>query len=182
VAPFEDVGSNLGVGVDRGFGPSERRAKLLAVGTQLTKEPFLALAALAWADGRMTKEESAGLLRAASTFGVVEDDYQAVAAATETAVELGDVDLGSITEWAKALTYAFACWLTQIDGSMNASERETLQRLGEGLGLPDLKLKAAASAAFDISCLPGGHKPERYDLVALEARLREKLPSLAPKD
>jgi hypothetical protein len=66
-----------------------------------------------------------------------------------------------------------------MDGSLNAAERDSLVALGKSLDLPELKLKSAASAAFDIACLPGGHKPDRYDFAALEERLKTKLPSLA---
>ena len=38
--------------------------------------------------------------------------------------------------------------------------------------------KAAASAAFDITCLPGGNRPEKFEFEKLEARLRDKLPAL----
>ena len=40
------------------------------------------------------------------------------------------------------------------------------------------KLKSAASAAFDITCLPGGNRPEKFEFSKLEQRLRDKLPAL----
>jgi hypothetical protein len=128
----------------------------------------------------MTKEESTGLLRAAEACGLEGDDLQALQAATHEQIDLEHIDLSGQSGWEQALTYAFACWLAQMDGSMNSGERASLAALGQRLGLPELKLKAAASAAFDIACLPGGHKPERYDLIALEERLATKLPSLRP--
>lgn len=147
--------------------------------TNLSRESFLALAAVAWADGRMTKEENAGLLRAAKACGLNEADCAAIADGMSAPVKLSDLTFGQATAWEKALTYALGCWLSQMDGSLNAAERDSLVALGTSLGLPELKLKAAASAAFDIACLPGGHKPERYDFAALEERLLTKLPSLA---
>jgi hypothetical protein len=45
-------------------------------------------------------------------------------------------------------------------------------------GLHELKLKAAQSAVFDVICLPGGHRPDKYDFEALVTRLKTKLPSL----
>lgn len=149
--------------------------------TQLGRDSFLALAAVAWADGRMTKEESAGLLRAAERHGLSAQEQDALAQATREPIGFDQIDLSSLSEWEKAFTYALGCWLSQMDGSMNAAERDSLVALAAQLDLPDLKLKSAASAAFDVACLPGGHKPERYDFAALEQRLLVKLPSLAPQ-
>jgi hypothetical protein len=116
----------------------------------------------------MTKEENAGLLRAAKACGLSEADCKAIADGMSAPIKLSELTFGQATAWEKALTYALACWLSQMDGSLNAAERDSLIALGNSLQLPDLKLKAAASAAFDIACLPGGHKPERYDFAALE--------------
>lgn len=147
--------------------------------TNLHRDSFLALAAVAWADGRMTKEESAGLLRAAKACGLSEADCKSLADGMSAPVKLADLSFAQASAWERALTYALGCWLSQMDGSLNAAERDSLGALGKSLDLPELKLKAAASAAFDIACLPGGHKPERYDFAALEERLLVKLPSLA---
>ncbi|HEX2881366.1 MAG TPA: hypothetical protein VHO25_17680 [Polyangiaceae bacterium] len=147
--------------------------------TTLGRESFLALAAVAWADGRMTKEESAGLLRAAKASGLNEADCATIADSMGAPIKLADLSFGQASAWERALTYALGCWLSQMDGSLNAAERESLVALGKSLDLPELKLKSAASAAFDIACLPGGHKPDRYDFAALEERLKTKLPSLA---
>jgi len=78
----------------------------------------------------------------------------------------------------RALTYVLAMWLAKVDGVVNAEELATLRELGARLGLPEIKLKAAASAAFDITCLPGGNRPEKFEFSKLEARLHEKLPAL----
>jgi hypothetical protein len=127
----------------------------------------------------MTKEESAGLLRAAKACGLSEADCSAIADGMSAPIKLESLSFAQASAWERALTYALGCWLSQMDGSLNAAERESLVALGQSLELPELKLKTAASAAFDIACLPGGHKPERYDFAALEDRLLTKLPSLA---
>ena len=145
----------------------------------LRQELFLAVAAVAHADGRLTREEGAGLTRAAKECGLSEEACQSLAAAVEKGVELDEIDLGELSGWERGLTYALATFITQVDGSLHAEEREALSRLGERLGLPEAKLKAAASAAFDIACLPGGHRPDKYDFAGLAERLKVKLPSLA---
>jgi hypothetical protein len=61
---------------------------------------------------------------------------------------------------------------------VSASEKETMAKLGDRLGLPEPLRTRAAAAANDIACLPGGGRPERYDFQKLAARLRERLPQL----
>lgn len=145
---------------------------------ELSKDAFIALASIAWADERMSQRESEGLLRAAREGGLAGDALEAVQRATVEAVSLDDLDLGSMTPWERGLTYALACWLSRVDGHTNAEEAESLQRLGDLLDLSEQKRAAAYSAAFDIACLPGGNRPDTYDFKALIQHLGEKLPSL----
>ena len=101
-----------------------------------------------------------------------------VESALQGGSELEQLDLAGLTGPERALTYALAMWLAKVDGVVNAEELASLRRLGALLDLPEPKLKAAASAAFDITCLPGGNRPEKLEFSKLEARLREKLPAL----
>lgn len=148
---------------------------------QLHRDSFIALAAVAWADGRLSRNESAGLLRAAREHGLGGDDLAAVEAATKEAVSIDSFDATELAEWEKALTFALATWLARLDGVTHPEEQASLHALGDRLGLPQEKLSLAASAAFDIACLPGGHRPEKYDFQALYERLGEKLPSLVSR-
>ena len=145
----------------------------------LPKESFVAIAAVGWADGWMKKTESEGLLRAAKACGVDGDSLGEVESAVKNGASLDELDVSTLNGWQRALTYAIATWLARLDGVVNAGELAHLKDLGSALDLPQQKLDAAASAAFDIACLPGGHRPEKYDFDALATRLREKLPSLA---
>lgn len=150
--------------------------------TNLPLQSFLAITAVAWADGLLKQNEAKGLLRAAQTCGLAGDDLVTIEQATKNGVKLEDVALGDLTEWQKGLTYALAYWLAKVDGVVNSEELKHLKVLGEMVGLHDLKLKAAQSAVFDVTCLPGGHRPDKYDFEALVERLKVKLPSLqAPK-
>ena len=144
----------------------------------LRKEGFLAVVAVARADGLLRADESRGLLGAAKEVGLSDGELTEVQAALHQGLELDALDLGSLTGFEKALTYGFAIWLAKVDGVVNAQELATLRRLGTLLDLPEPKLKSAASAAFDITCLPGGNRPEKFEFSKLEARLREKLPAL----
>jgi hypothetical protein len=144
----------------------------------LRKEGFLAVVAVARADGLLRADEARGLLVGAKDVGLSEAEVAEVQRALDQGIDLDSLDLASLGGAEKALTYAFAMWLAKVDGVVNAEELATLRKLGSLLDLPDPKLKAAASAAFDITCLPGGNRPEKFEFSKLEARLRDKLPAL----
>ena len=144
----------------------------------LRKEGFLAVVAVARADGLLRADETRGLLTAAKAVGLSEQELAEVQGALDTGLELESLDLSGLTGPERALTYAFSMWLAKVDGVVNAEELATLRKLGTLLDLPEPKLKSAASAAFDITCLPGGNRPEKFEFSKLEERLREKLPAL----
>jgi hypothetical protein len=144
----------------------------------LRKEGFLAVVAVARADGLLRADESRGLLIAAKAVGLSDQELGEVQAALDSGLELESLDLSALSGAERALTYAFSMWLAKVDGVVNADELATLRKLGTLLDLPEPKLKSAASAAFDITCLPGGHRPEKFEFSKLEERLREKLPAL----
>lgn len=144
----------------------------------LRKEGFLAVVAVARADGLLRADESRGLLGAAKEVGLSDADQAEVKTALDAGLELSSLDLSVLSGSERALTYAFAIWLAKVDGIVNTEELATLRRLGRQLDLPEPKLKSAASAAFDITCLPGGNRPEKFEFSKLEARLVEKLPAL----
>lgn len=145
----------------------------------LPKESFVALATVAWADGRISAGEAKSLLRAASAAGLSGSDLEAVEAAIKETVALEAFDPGSMGERERAMTLAVAYWLARVDGVSSASEISHLRALGDKLGLSEFKQRSCESAAFDIACLPGGHRPEKYDFAALGDKLVEKLPMLA---
>lgn len=147
----------------------------------LSKQPFLALAAIGWIDGSLQKVEAVGLLRAAKEAGLEGDDYAAIEKATKEKVTLESADVSGMSEWEQVLTYALAAWFAQLDGVVSTSEHTTLVALGEKLGLKEALRKRAAAVANDIACLPEGGRPERYDFAKLAARLRERMPQLEPK-
>jgi tellurite resistance protein len=144
----------------------------------LRKEGFVAIAAVARADGLLQKDELNGLLGAARDAGLSPADVSEVERALSDGEPLSEIDFSGLSGAERGLTYALAHWLASVDGIVNTQELATLRELASKLDLPDLQLKAAAAAAFDIVCLPGGHRPEKFQFADLEARLREKLPAL----
>lgn len=144
----------------------------------LRRDGFLAIVAVARADGLLRKDESNGLMSAARDVGLSAPELEQVQAALDGGVELEGLDLGALSGAERALTYAFAIWLAKVDGIVNSEELATLRKLATLLDLPERERELAASAAFDITCLPGGNRPEKFEFGKLEARLREKLPAL----
>lgn len=145
---------------------------------KLAKGSFLALAALGWVDGSLQRVEAVGLMRAAKEAGLSETDLAEVEKATKQRLSLEDVEVSNMSTWDQVLTYALAAWLAQLDGVVSTSEHTTLVALGEKLGLAEGLRKRAATAAYDVACLPEGGKPERYDFQKLAARLKERMPQL----
>ncbi len=142
----------------------------------LPKEAFVALAAVAWADGRISRGEGVGLVRAAEASGLAGEDLEAVRRATRSKLALDEFDASALSPFDGLLTVAVAHWLARVDGITTGVELDELRTLADRLGLSEFKRKTAASAAFDVACLPQGHRPDKYDFVALVAKLREKLP------
>lgn len=118
------------------------------------------------------------MLRAARDCGLSPSAVAEVEAAATSGADLTSIDLSELSGAERGLTYAMAMWLAKVDGVVNTEELNALRKLGEQLGLPDAKLRAAASAALDIACLPGGNRPDKFEFAALETRLSEKLPAL----
>ena len=149
--------------------------------TKLKRESFVALAAVAWADGRMSKGEAEGLLHAARAHGLEGDDLARVEQATKEKVALDAFDPSGLSSWERLLTYGVATWLARLDGVQQAAEIASLAQLAKTLEtaeVTDFKLRAAASAAFDTAMQPAGSRPERYDFASFEKILRERLPTV----
>ena len=144
--------------------------------TPLPIDCFLALASIVYADGQVRRGELESFRRAAKTYGLSEDELHLVEERGKAGIDLHDVELPKLSDWQKAVTYAFAVWVAKADGIINQDENNLLGVLGEKLGLEKLRRDAARSATYDIAAMPGGHKPELFDLEALETQLERKLP------
>ncbi|MBK8258990.1 MAG: TerB family tellurite resistance protein [Polyangiaceae bacterium] len=147
----------------------------------LPKESFLALAAVAWADGTYQKNEGTALLRAAKEHGIEGDALAELESATKQRTSLESVHFESLSEWDKVLTYALAAWIALLDGIVSTEEHASLRALAGRLGLSAAHRERAGAAAFDVSVLPDG-RPDKYDFVKLTARLRERMPQFAKSD
>jgi hypothetical protein len=145
----------------------------------LPTQSFVALAAVAWADGRLTRPEATALVDAAKKHGLEGEDLAAVEQSTKTQVAISAFDPEGLGVWDRVVTYALASWLARLDGVQSTGESAALATLGDRLALDEHVRVRAAGAALDIAVLPEGGRPDRYDFAKLVERLREKLPQLA---
>jgi uncharacterized membrane protein YebE (DUF533 family) len=132
----------------------------------LRKEGFLAVVAVARADGLLRADESRGLLGAAKEVGLSEEQLSEVKAALETGLELESLDLTALSGSERALTYAFAMWLAKVDGVVNAEELATLRKLGTLLDLPEPKLSRLPPPPSTSPACPAGTAPRSSSSVS----------------
>lgn len=141
----------------------------------LSKDVFLALAAIAWADGDLGDDQAKAIVRAARESGREGDELEAIEAAVREKQDLNRLNLGSMSPEDRVFVYATAVWLSRFDGVVEPGEREALWKLGDLLKLPDGIRTQASAAAFEVAQLTGPDRPERYDFVALEQQIAKRL-------
>ncbi len=145
------------------------------VGIRLSRDVFLALAAVGWADGDLDREEADGILRAATEVGLELEDLQTIEEATKVRRDLSTLDRKALSRLERTFVYATAVWLARLDGHVDPGERDALKKLGDLLELPDGVRTHASAAALEVAQAPGGDRPDRYDFDALRARLESRL-------
>lgn len=145
------------------------------MGERLSKDVFIALAAVGWADGHLDREEADGIVRAALECGLELDDIAKIEEATKKHIDLGTLDRSKLSPLDRTFVYATAIWLARLDGVVDPDEREALHKLGDLLNMPDRVRTQASAAALEIAQLEGGDRPDRYDFNRLRQRLEERL-------
>jgi uncharacterized tellurite resistance protein B-like protein len=142
---------------------------------RLGKDIFVALAAIAWADGQLDPDEADAIVRAAADEGLSLEEIAAVEEATKERVDLGVIDRSSMSKDDRLFVYAVACWIARLDGQVTAAESDALAKLGEKLGVPERPRVHAEALAREVAAMPEGDRPPRYDLAALRRLLSERL-------
>jgi uncharacterized membrane protein YebE (DUF533 family) len=142
---------------------------------QLGRDVFVALAAIAWADGKLDGDEADAIVRAAVDEGLSLEEIGSIEAATQQKVDLGVIDRSQMTKEDRLFVYGVACWIARMDGQITAAETAALAQLGERLGIPERPRAHAEAAAREVAAMPEGDRPARYDLVALRRILGERL-------
>jgi uncharacterized membrane protein YebE (DUF533 family) len=141
----------------------------------LRKDIFVALAAIAWADGKLDPDEADAIVRAAVEDGLSLEDIAEIESATKEKVDIGVIDRSGLSKEDRLFVYAVACWIARLDGSVSAEESEALAKLGERLGIPERPRGHAEAIAREVAERPEGDRPSRYDLAALRQILGERL-------
>jgi uncharacterized membrane protein YebE (DUF533 family) len=142
---------------------------------KLRKDIFVALAAVAWADGKVDSDEADAIVRAAADEGLSLEEIAEIEASTKERVDLGVVDRAGLTKEDRLFVYAVACWIARMDGEITADESDVLSKLGERLGVPERPRVHAEAIAREVAAMPEGDRPARYDLGALRRILGERL-------
>jgi uncharacterized membrane protein YebE (DUF533 family) len=141
----------------------------------LRKDVFVALAAIAWADGSLDPDEADGIVRAAADEGLSLDDMAAIDEATKNPVDLGVIDRSGMSKEDRLFVYAVACWIARMDGKVTDAESQALATLGERLGVPERTRVQVEGISRQVAELPEGDRPARYDLAAVKRILADRL-------
>jgi uncharacterized membrane protein YebE (DUF533 family) len=140
-------------------------------GGRWNKDVFVALAAVAWADGTLDPDEADAIVRAAVDEGLELEEIAAIEEATRKPVELGTIDKSGLSKEDRLFVYAIACWIARLDGKVTDEESGALAGLAERLDVPERPRANAEKRAAEVAALPEGDRPARYDLAKLRALL-----------
>ena len=141
----------------------------------LNRDIFLALAAIAWADGRLDPDEADAIVRAAVEAGLELEAIEEIESATRERIDLGTVDRSGLGKEDRLFVYALACWIANLDGEVTDEESAALSALAERLGVPERPRAHAEAIAREIAELPEGDRPARYDVLRLRETIGERL-------
>jgi uncharacterized tellurite resistance protein B-like protein len=142
---------------------------------RLGKDIFVALAAIAWADGQLDPDEADAIVRAAADEGLSLEEIAGIEEATKDRIDLGVVDRSSLSKDDRLFVYAVACWIARLDGQVSPAESDALAKLGERLGVPERPRVHAEAIAREVANMPEGDRPARYDLATLRRLISERL-------
>ena len=143
--------------------------------TRFGSDVFIALAAVAWADGRLDADEADAIVRAAVDEGLSLEEIAAIEESTKQPIDLAVIDRKGMSKEDRLFVYAVACWIARLDGRVTPAESEALAKLGERLGVPERPRVHAEAIAREVAERPEGDRPARYDLAGLRRTLSERL-------
>lgn len=142
---------------------------------RLGRDVFIALAAIAWADGQLDPDEADAIVRTAMEEGLELEEIGEIDAATKQKVELHAIDLHAMSKADRLFVYAVAAWMTRLDNKVTESESALLDQLGAALKIPEAPRRHADAMAKEVAELPAGDRPDRYDLPRLRRTIAERL-------
>ena len=133
---------------------------------QIGKDVFVALAAIAWADGKLDPDEADAIVRAASTRGSCSRRSRRSRRRPSSRSTSASSTAAAMSKEDRLFVYAVACWIARLDGKVTADESDALAKLGERLGVPERPRAHAEAIAREVAEMPEGDRPARYDLAA----------------
>ncbi len=134
---------------------------------------YVALAAVGWADGQLTREAADAILRTASEEGIDLDALAKIEEAVKEPVDVGVVDRMNMSKSDRLYVYAVASWIAAIDGPASEAAQDALNKLGEALSVPEAPRQHADQIMREVAAEDS--RPERFDLKVLRGTLDERL-------
>jgi uncharacterized membrane protein YebE (DUF533 family) len=135
---------------------------------KIGRDTLLAIAAVAWADGKVDTSEAAALRKAARHLALQGEDLAEVERAVATPVTLEQVETVRMNRLTRLFTYATGCWMAEIDGALSQSESGVLDLLGDRLGLSAIARQRAHEL---VRSLAARSSSDGLDLLELRSRL-----------
>jgi uncharacterized membrane protein YebE (DUF533 family) len=144
-------------------------------GDRLGLDVFMALAAVAWSDGKVDAEEADAVVRTALEEGLDLDEIADIEQAMREPSDLSSIDLSKLTKADRLFVYAVASWMIRLDGVIDDREQQALDKLGDLLRIPEAPRGHADAIALEVAGMPEGDRPHGYDLHLLRDTLVERL-------
>jgi uncharacterized membrane protein YebE (DUF533 family) len=146
---------------------------------KVNPDVFIAVGAIAWADGKIDADEADAIVRAAIEAGLSLDEI----ARLEQSIAAKDLDRtldrSSMTKEDRLFFYAVAAWIARLDGVVTLGESDALASLAEKLGVPDRTRARVEALVEEVARMPDGDRPLRYDLPRLRELVGSRLASAA---
>jgi len=141
----------------------------------LSKDVYLALAAVGWADGKLDPDEADAIARTALEDGVEFEEVGKLEEMIKEPVEIGSIAWREMSKEDRLFVYAVASWMTRLDHVVTDGERAALETLGKALSVPDRPREHADAIAQEVAALPAGDRPSRFDIPKLRELIRTRL-------
>ena len=145
----------------------------MATNPILGLDVYIALAAVGWADGQLTRGAADAILRTAAEEGLDIDSLQKLEEAVKRPVDVGVVDRMNMSKSDRLFVYAVASWIATLDGEASTRTQEALSQLGGALGVPEAPRHHADEIMREIAAQD--KRPDRFDLKSLRGTLDERL-------
>jgi hypothetical protein len=145
----------------------------MATNPILGLDVYVALAAVGWADGELTRQAADAILRTAAEEGLDIEALQKLEEAVRNRVDVGVVDRMNMSKSDRLFVYAVASWITTLDGEASVRTKEALTQLASTLGVPEVPRARADEVLRELAS--EADRPERFDLRALRDTLDERL-------